>query len=417
MSVRRNFIYNLILTFSSYLFPLLTYPYVSRVLGVIGIGTCNFVDSIIDYFILFSGLGIGSYGVREIARYKDNKKKCDEIFSNLFLIHFTMTILLVVVLCICTFVIPYFTSYKDFICIGVVKLIFNLFLIEWFYQGIQHFKYITIRSIIVRSIYVISVFLFVKDNDDVLVYYALTTLTIVLNAFFNWNYSRKFVKFNFVYMNLKLYIMPVLTFGYYRILTSMYTTFNTIFLGFTLGNAEVGYFSTATKLYYIILSVFTAFTTVMVPHISLLLQKKDYQEMQLILNKTIMTLLILAIPIIIVCELLAPWIINIIAGNGYEGAILPFRIVIFLLLIIGMEQVVIQQFLMASNTNKVILKVSTLGAIVGISLNFVFTPRLGAVGSSIAWGCSELAVLIVGVMFMKKYMGLTVLENAFSRKK
>lgn len=82
-----------------------------------------------------------------------------------------------------------------------------------------------------------------------------------------------------------------------------------------------------------------------------------------------------------------------------------------------MEQVVIQQFLMASNSNKVILKVSTLGAIVGISLNFVFTPRLGAVGSSIAWGCSELAVLIVGVMFMKKYMGLTVLENAFSRKK
>ena len=113
-------------------------------------------------------------------------------------------------------------------------------------------------------------------------------------------------------MNLKLYIMPVLTFGYYRILTSMYTTFNTIFLGFTLGNAEVGYFSTATKLYYIILSVFTAFTTVMVPHISLLLQKKDYQEMQLILNKTIMTLLILAIPIIIVCELLAPWILSLI---------------------------------------------------------------------------------------------------------
>lgn len=337
------------------------------------------------------------------------------VFSNLFAINAIGTICASAILIVCTIKVPGMSAYKDFIWIGLAKLIFSLFLTEWLFQGIQEFRYITIRSVLVRLVYVVLVFVFVKEKSDANIYYALTTLIVFLNSVFNWNYSRRFRKFSFRSLNIRLFIIPVLVFGYYRILTSMYTSFNTVFLGFTSGEVEVGYFTTATKLYSIIMGVFSAFTTVMVPRASELLKEGNIQKLQDIANKTFSLLTILALPIIILCLFCADGIILILSGVGYEGAVIPFRIVIFLLLIIGMEQISIQQFLMASNSNKSIFEVSTIGAVSGILLNIVLTPRLGAIGSAIAWGISEFAVLCVGVKLLKKYVGISLDFKSFLR--
>ena len=127
----------------------------------------------------------------------------------------------------------------------------------------------------VRLAYVIAIFIFVKSESDTSVYYLLTVLVIVVNALLNWSYSRRFRNFNFKSISVGAYIIPIAIFGYYRVLTSMYTTFNTTFLGFSSGEMEVGYFTTACKLYTIILSVFTAFTTVMIPRVSVMLENKE----------------------------------------------------------------------------------------------------------------------------------------------
>lgn len=407
-NLKKNLGFNFLLTTCNYIFPLIVYPYVSRVLGVENIGICNFVDSIINYFVLFSMLGVSTYGIREIARCRDNREKRDEVFSSLFVLNALMTVVSVFALTLCTLFIPKLLPYKEFLGVGILKIVFNLFLIEWFFQGIQVFKYITIRSVIVRCVYVILVFLFVRNQDDTIVYFTLTCVTVVINAICNWKYSLNFTTHKFKNLHLGIYLKPVIIFGYYRLLTSMYTTFNTTFLGFSSGDIEVGYFTTATKLHGIIMGFFTAFTTVMVPHVSQIIQDGNKEKLQGILNSTISVLLLVSVPMILACELLAPWIINIIAGPGYEGAIIPFRIVICLLLVIGMEQIIIQQFLMSNNSNKSVFQVSTCGAIVAITLNFLITPQLGAIGSSIAWGCSEVAVLITGVYLMKKKMGLNI---------
>ena len=408
MGVKKNFGYNLILTFCNYLFPLITYPYISRVLGVELIGACGFVDSIINYFILFSMLGVGSYGVREISRCGDDLQRRSAVFSSLVTLNGLFSILAVIVLVVCTFTLPQLSEYKEFLGIGVVKLIFNLFLIEWFFQGIEQFKYITVRSVIIRSIYVLSILLFVKSRHDVYLYYGLTSAIVVINSIINWGYSRKFRTFSFKYVNLRLFIAPVITFGYYRLLTSMYTTFNTTFLGFSSGDVEVGYFSTATKLYSIIMGVFSAFTTVMVPRVSMMLAKKDLNGIQKVADKTFEILYLVGVPIIIFCQFFAPQIIYLIAGPGYEGAILPFRVVIFLLLVIGMEQIVIQQFLMASNSKRSIVYVSTVGAVTGVVLNFLITPHIGAIGSAISWCISEVMVLAVGIALMTKHLSVAI---------
>ena len=407
-SVKKNFSYNLILTLCGYIFPLITYPYVSRVLGVQNIGICNFVDSIIQYFVLFSMLGIGSYGVREIARVRKDQNKLNTVFSNLFAINFITSLVSVVVLVVCTYTVPKLVDYRPYLLIGVVKLVFEAFMIGWFFQGIQNFKYITIRSLIVRVLYVVGVFVFVKDSSDTLVYFILTAMVSLINGWINWVYSHHFVQINLRCLDFKPFIIPILIFGYYRILTSMYTTFNTMFLGFSSGDIQVGYFATATKLYTIFLSVLSAFTTVMVPRVSELLHDGKLEKLQWIANQTMSLVTVTSLPIIIYCQFFAADIINLIAGQGYEGAIPPFRIVICLLLIIGFEQILIQQFLMASPNNKPITIVSTVGAIVGVGLNILLTPNLGAEGASVAWGASEFAVLVTGILYVNMNVGVKV---------
>ena len=413
VSVKKNFGYNLLLTFCKYLFPLITYPYVSRVLGVDSIGVCNFVDGIINFFVLLSALGVGSYGVREIAKCRNDETRRNEIFSNLFFFNFVGTGCSIVLLIVGTQYVPAMYPYKDYVWIGVVKLFFNMFLIEWFFQGLQKFRYITIRSILVRLLYVVGVFVFVHDKNDAIVYYALTAITIVLNAVCNWMYARQFGTFSWKRINLKLYIIPVLTFGYYRMLTYMYTSFNTVFLGFCSGDREVGYFSTATKLYGIIMGVFSAFTTVMIPRVSELIGAGEMTKVQSIADKTFSALSKVAFPVIIVSFIYAKDIVRLIAGAGYEGAETPFRIVIFLMIIVGMEQIVISQFLMASSSNKSIFLISSVGAVVGLVSNILLTPKFGAVGTSIAWGFSEFSVLCVGVVALKKKMHIVVRWKEF----
>lgn len=407
-SIKKNFSFNLVLSLCNYIFPLLTYPYASRVLGVEKIGVCNFVDSIINYFVLVSMLGIGSYGVREIAKCKENKDRRNFVFSNLITLNLLLTIIALLTLIASILWLPSFAEYKSFLWVGAAKLLFNMFTIEWFYQGIQDFKFITIRSIVVRTIYVITVFLFVHSENDAIVYFGLTVLTTSLNAVINWHYSRHYVLLSFSRINLRLFMIPVLVFGYYRILTSMYTTFNLVFLGFTSGDVEVGYFSTATKLYGIIMAVFTALTTVMVPKVSELLADGNRKRLMELANRTFSILANISVPTILFSLFCAEDIVYIIAGDGYSGAVLPFRIVIFLLLIIGMEQIVVQQFLMASSSNKSVLSVSTTGALVGLFLNFILTPKLGSIGSSISWGISELSVLVVGLYFLNKILDISL---------
>lgn len=408
MGVKKNFGYNLILTLSNYIFPLITYPYVSRVLGVNNIGICNYVDGIIQYYILFSTLGIASFGVREIAKFSDDFEKCSKVFTNLFTLNAILTVVASMILVFTTYTLSSLEPYRPFLLIGLMKLVANLFLTEWFFQGLQLFKYITVRAIIVRLVYVISLFIFIKDVDDANKYYLLTTLTIVVNAIINWRYSLNLRKYSLRNLSIKLIIWPVLVFGYYRILTSMYTTFNIVYLGSRCGDVEVGYFSTATKLYTIIMAVFTAFTTIMVPRVSQLLKLGNHAQLQSVADKTFSILERCAIPVIVFCQFYASHIIFLLSGPGYEGAVLPFRIVIFLLLIIGMEQISIQQFLMASTSNKSILLVSTIGAFVGLSLNLILTEKMGSVGSAISWGCSEFAVLIVGLYLLSRILHINI---------
>lgn len=299
MSVKKNFIYSGILTASQYFFPLITYPYISRVLGVSNIGIVNYIDSIINYFILFSMLGMAVVGIREIAIDKNDKKALSNTFWGLFILNGLTTIIALAILVICIYVVPEFEKYRTLLFIGVIKLVGNFCLIDWFYKGIENFKYITNRTILIKLIYVASVFIFIHNSEDYEKFFLLSVLTIGLNAIFNLTYVFRFVFVRNVQINIKAYLKPFISMGGYQILTSMYTSFNVAYLGWTVGTTQVGYYTTATKIYGLILALYGAFTGVMLPRMSSLLAENKMDEFKKYVVKSTNFMLILNIPIIL----------------------------------------------------------------------------------------------------------------------
>ncbi len=408
MKIKTNFIYSSILTVSNFIFPFLTFPYISRVLGVNNVGIYNWVGGIVQYFILFSMMGIAIVGIREVAKNKNNPEELSKTFSSLLMLTVLTTIISLMVLFILMAIVPKFGEYKEMFYIGAANVFVNLFLVEWFFKGIEDFKYITIRSIIVKGLYVISVFVFIHHKEDYVTYYLLTVGAVVLNSLFNWIYSRKFVHFSIKNINLKLFLKPFLILGTYLLFNSMYATFNVAYLGFVGGNKEVGYYTTATKLYGILLAFFSAFTGVMLPRMSALVAENNFPEINRLIAKSFDILYTFCFPVIIFFMFFAPEVVRIIAGVGYEGSILPMRIVLPLMLIIGTEEILIIQLLMPLNKDKAIFINSVIGAIVGVALAIILVKNLHSVGSSIVWVCSEFSILISAGYFVKKYIGIHI---------
>lgn len=414
-SIKSNIFFNSLLVTANYIFPLLVFPYISRVLGVANIGICNFVDSVINYYCLFAMLGMNSLSIREIAANKSDAVKLSKTFSSLLSLNIIISSVVVSTLVISIFCVPRFYEYRHLMFIGVTKLIFQVLLVEWFFTGIENFRYITFRSILVRSVYVLMVFLLVKDVDDYPIYYALLTLTVVINALFNITYSRKFVRFSIFGISMKKYIKPLLSLGAYNLLTSFYTTFNVLFLGLSSSSSEVGYYTTATRLHSIILACFTAVTSVLLPRMSSLIANNDYVTVNNLLKKSTQILFIVAFPIIAFCEVFANDFILLIAGPGFENSVLCFRLIIPLIFVVGYEQILVFQILMPSKKDNMVLTNAFCAASVGIIGNFLLVSRYASLGSSIVWVASEMCVFFLAQMFARRTIGFAFPIKDFIR--
>lgn len=418
-SIKKNFIYSSILTTANYLFPLFTFPYISRVLGVTNVGIVNFVDSIINYFILVSMMGIGILGIREIAKCRNNRENLNQTFSGLFWLNTVTTSIALIILVAITIYVDQLRTHWHMMAIGAIKLFLNYMLIEWFYKGLEQFKFITIRTLIVKTAYVISVFVFVRNSSDYPIYYILSVLMIAFNAIINLCYSNKYVSLQFTNIHFGYYWKPFFILGIYQLLTSMYTSFNPVFLGFVTDETEVGYYTTAAKLYRILIALFSAYTGVMLPRMSSLLAEGKVEEFRKMLNKSNEILFTTAIPAIIITIVFAPSIIFIVAGSGFEGSVLPMQIMMPLMLVIGYEQILVIQALMPLKKDKAILTNSFWGAIIGISASILLVPLYKSVGSSVVWFISEMFIAFGAQLYVYKYLKIgfpikVLLKNIFA---
>lgn len=402
MGLKKNILYSGFLTTSLYIFQFITYPYVARVLGVTNIGICNFVQSIVQYFILFSMFGVMSLGVREIAACKDDIEQRNIVFSKIFQLTCLITIFVTFIYILCIEFIPKLSIYRNLLYIGAAQIVFNTLTIEWFFRGIENFKYITIRTLLIRIIYVLSVFLLVREPEDYTIYFGIISSTYILNGVTNLIYSKKYVHFTCQHIkSLFIYLKPMLFLGVQAILAAMYTSFNIIYLGFIVNEIEVGLYTTATKIQGIILGLYTAFTLAMIPWMSKNITNKV--EEKRLLDNSLNVLLIFSIPIIILTESFAIDIISIISGPEYYKATPMLMITIPIIFVTGIRQVLVAQILIPHKKDTAVFVNSLIGGCCGLILNIFTVKYLAGIGSSIVFLLSEISVLLSAYYFVCKF--------------
>ena len=403
-----NFLYNIILTVSGYLFPFLTFPYVTRVLGPSGLGEANIVLSIIDYAVMLSTLGVGSIGVKEIAKCNADRNKLNEKFSELLSLHIIMMALISVIYFISVLSIPALRENLSLYVIGFCKIVFNVFLIEWFFSGLQNFKYITLRTIVTRLVYVVLIFVFVKSEVDILPYVLITIFQVILNAIINTNYAKRYVSYNFSLKNFCKNLKAVCSLGLNYILLSFYGTFITMYLGFACDAETVGIYTTSTKLYSILLSIISAFNGVLMPYLNSLYGRGNNKQVKELIEKSINLILFVSIPVIGFCFSLSPEIVRFIAGQGYEQAILPFQIVIFQILLVGLAQIFEPQILLTYDKIKEITIITAYTAIGSVVIMFLFGEQYGAIAAACAITIPHIFECLLLYMGSKKILDFSM---------
>lgn len=415
-TLKKKFIYNVILTLSNYIFPLLTYPYVSRVLGVNGIGFCAYVDSIINVVSLFAMMGISFVGLRAIAQNRDNKEKMSRIFSNLFVVNLILCLVVLLIFNIGLLFVDNLHIYTKYILWGEFKIVFNVFLIEWLYRGVEDFKYITIRSIIVKFLYVIMVFLLVRDESDMFAYYLLSIVMVAGNFVFNWIHKSTYVSFRVRGLSPKKYLKKIFSMGVYTILTSIYATFNITMLGFLCGDIEVGYYNTSLKIFTILASLFSALSNVLIPRMSYMVSKASTNSVQEKINQIFYIVFTFVFPLAYFFYIYAEDCVLLMSGHEFINSMSSLRVLMLLFIPFVIDQILVLQVLLPYKRDRAILYNSLTASIVAVILIFIIVPSSGAVGTAVVLLISEVIIMILSIIYIKKRLNIKLPFQMFFSK-
>ena len=405
-SVKLNFILNTTRIFLGAFFILVTTPYITRVLGAENLGKVDYVNSIIQYFILFTALGIPNYGIREIAKTRDNIFDRTKTVIELGIILIITTIIGYVVLFFLLNNINGFKELKTLILIMSTWILFNNIGFEWFYQGIENQVYITIRFIIIRLIVLILMFLFVKNSKDYIIYGIILVLMNSGSNVLNLINIRKYLSFKNITLkklDLKKHIKPVLIIFAASLSVSIYLQLDVVMLG-NINDKIVAYYTVPNKLIRLILVVITALGTVLVPRISNCIKNNDIENYKKYINYSLKYILMLSIPSVVGIFLLADNIILIMAGEKFIESILTVRILVFILFIVGIAYFLGFQLLYPHGLEKYYTYSVTIAAVINFVFNYIMIPKYYQNGAAIGTIIAELTGVMLMLYFTRNYL-------------
>ncbi|AZI25157.1 flippase [Pedobacter sp. G11] len=406
-TLRKNIAFNTLLSVSQILFPLVTFPYASRVLGPEGMGTVSFADNFITYFLIFSALGIPLYGVREIAKVKDDHVALSKVFSELILIHLITSILSVGILLVISLSSARLLNNFGLYQIGMGILLGNVFIAEWFFQGIGKFKYIALRTVLIRLFTIALLFFLVHSPADKNIYYALNLIATMIAALANMYALSKLIGISFYNLSLRKHLKPLFIIFSNSIITTIYLVFDTIILGFLTNDVHVGYYAASMRISKISLAVIGVLSAVLLPRLTIAFRDKNWDEAKSLLLKSMSFVVFLSIPIAIGTLCLSEEIIMLFAGAKYLPAVTSLQILCFIVCFVGMAQVFAHQILLPLHQERKILYASLFGVVVSLGLNFMLIPTLKQNGAAISSLATEASVTLVLFYFSFKLFKLT----------
>lgn len=415
-SLKANFIYNVINTVSGLLFPLITYPYVFRILTADGVGQVNFFNSIISYITLLTGLGIPLYGVREVARVRDNIKELSQTTMEILSLNLLLNIIGYIIVFILYFTVNEIK--QDYILFILLSLSIVLTTIgcSWFYSGIEDFKFVTLRGISVRIICTIFLFLAVKTKSDLYWYGVYYVLVSTGNYIINFIFLRKRISFNLIIwkeFNIVRHIKPALSVFVFNLITSIYLNLDKLMLGFIQNTQAVGYYTAATQISHVILTLATALGAVMLPRASNLIKTGQTDEFYRLANKSYNFVLMLTMPFCFGCIVMAPILIHVFCGDSYEPSINTLRIISPIIVALGMSNLIGMQMLYPLGKINIVTISTCVGAVLNLVLNSCLIPSLAQDGAAIATVAAEVGVTTTQVILARKYIKFKIISRQF----
>lgn len=410
-SVFKNVILNIIRVSLSVIFPLITFPYVSRVLMTENLGKVNYALSIESYFALIAALGVSTYAVRDGAAKRNYKEKFSLFANEIFTVNIITTIVSYLLMIVTIVSIKSLHPYALLICLQSISIILTTIGIDWVNSVFEDYLYITVRSFIIQVILLVLMFIFVKKPDD---YYMYALLTVLSNGFccvLNFFYSRRYVTIKLTKKcNFMRHIKKLMIFFANNLAVNLYLNADTTMLGFLVGDYTVGIYAVAVKIYNVVKSVIAAMFTACIPRLSLYYANESYDEFNKLINNVVNLCTLFVFPIVAGLIILAGPIVMALSGSQYIQAKISLIIISFGIIGAIYNGIATNCINLPCKREKFNLRATILAAVINIILNFIFIPLFKEKGAALTTVIAEFTVLVYCIITNKDFFKIIDLK-------
>lgn len=395
-SIKINAILNAVRLVMGMLFQLITYPYVTRVLQAEYLGKVTYSQSIVSYFSLIAALGVGTYAVREGSKYRANKERIEQFASEVFTSNIITTLISYLLLMAVLFAVPKFHTYIPLIAVLSMSIIFTTIGVDWVNVIFEDFLVITVRSIAIQIINMFLIFLLVKDTSDYYIYAVLTISSSMIICVWNFFYCRKYIHIHIIRTcNFFKHVKLMVVFFANSLAITVYCNADSTMIGWIIGDSCVGIYAVAVKVYSIVKGLLASVYTVCIPRLSNYYSKEDYKSFQSLIEKVISGLFVISLPSMVGLIMLAKPIIILLAGAGYESAIVTLRILSIALIFAVVGGVFSNCVNIPMGKERVSLLATIIAAVINVGLNVIVIPIWKHNGAAVTTVIAELSVLVI----------------------
>ena len=400
-SITTNSIYNLFYKFVSVLYPLVAVSYVSHILMSDRIGMISYAQNIVSYFVVFAALGLPTYGVREIAKVSRDPQKLTINFWEFFTINAVSTSISLIVYIILLVTIPRFNKNIPLYFIAGLQILLNYLSIDWLFQGMEEYRYISIRSTIVKLASLILLFVMVRSRDDYLNYAFIYCLGIAGNNIFNIIRASKYVGKYKISKDISRHFKPIIILLVASIAVELFVMVDTTMLGLYCDDSSVGCYSNAMKLVRTVNTSIAAIGAVLLPRLSTVYEEKNFKEFNKLVNSGLKIMLLFAFPAALGLVVLSKECVLLLFGDSFINAISILKVLALMIPFVVCNTILGAQVLITANREKKYMLSVMVSALVNIVLNALLIPKYGAPSAAIASLISEVIVLVFYVYFSK----------------
>ncbi|MBR1641474.1 MAG: flippase [Butyrivibrio sp.] len=407
-SIGINLIFNVIKSALTVLFPLITLPYISSVLTQDSIGEYGFSTSIINYYLLISALGIKTFAIKEAGKYKDDKNKFDEFASNMFSLNVFFTLVAYILLGLSFFVFAKFRLYGKAIAIASFTICFSTIGVEWIFNIVEDFAYITYRSVFVQIVSLIIMFAFVRDASDAYIYMAISVIANGGANIFNWFYARKYCHIRLRFSKeIFRDIVPIAIIFFNTLATIIYVNSDLTMLGWMAGPGETGAYTVATKIYNTFKAVLNGIVPVFFARLSLQ-YVGDRAEYERTFSYAADFIACITIPMAIGGLLYGKEVILMLSTKEYLSAVSGMNLLLISLFFASMGYLYSSGAVLLAGKEKHMLVATAIGAVANLCVNYALIPVYGNLGAAIGTLVTEVLVCSILVATACKYNKIPV---------